>query len=307
MDTQPLLKDLVRANYHKGGLKCRRLFRLEPSFFATLRDDVRRLVEKYTPSSATDKDHATNWTNPYGTAVQFSLFNESGKLDDYSKDHNFVREGKRFHYGEEFPALGRFIETFKHSYNMRLNGMGTKSGLSPHEEHCVFPTPDKKQVQVRARFHLPIETSDAVEMLLDDEIFYFEPGSIFFFNNGCIHSATNNGTTFRYHLVWDQVMTQESYDQMFGDVDPGPGADFLQRLHGEDAVCRPVRRQKIREYAISGPGESLYSRMRLKYLKVKPYVWQNLYNNLEYRKVRDKPVAWWQMADTIRAYDDPDH
>ena len=42
-------------------------------------------------------------------------------------------EGKSLHYSEEYPIISKFISAFPGLRNMRLNGMGEKSGLSPHE------------------------------------------------------------------------------------------------------------------------------------------------------------------------------
>jgi hypothetical protein len=293
MQAETVLNGILLGNYHRGGMKCRRLFRVEESFFARLVAEVKLFVEKFTPSCVQDANHVTNWTRPYGTAVQFSLLNESGCLDDFDKDHNWTRKGKRFHYAADFPTMAKFIDAFPHAYNMRLNGMGKKSGLSLHEEHVVFPTADGRQVQVRARFHLPILTSQAVEMVLDGEAFHFEAGSIFFFNNGCIHSATNAGDTFRYHFVWDTLLTEVAYQQMFADYPSERGCDFLERLEGEQALCQPLHPIKIGEYQPSGEGKRLYDKLRLKYLLVKPHSWQNLYNALEFRRVAKKPLSWW--------------
>ncbi len=290
------LRGIIDGNYHRGGLKCQRLFRVDDQFFATLVAEVKTLVEKYTPSAVKDKDHVTNWTNPYGTAVQFSLFNESGKFDDFSTDHNRTRQGKRFHYAEEFPTLARFIDAFPHAYNMRLNGMGKKSGLSPHEEHVVSQSSDGNHVQVRARFHLPVATNPGAEMFLDGEVFHFEAGSVYFFNNGCIHSASNSGETFRYHFVWDTLLNQEAHDWMFVGSQPAREVEFLRRLHGDDTVCQPLRQLRIGAYAPSGEGMRLYDKFKLKYLLIKPHWWQNFYNGREYRQVSKMPVRWWESA-----------
>jgi hypothetical protein len=293
-EADTLLRGIIQGNYHCGGLKCVRLFRVDEQFFAALVEEVKALVQKYTPSAVKAKDHVTNWTNPYGTAVQFSLLNESGKFDDYSTDHNRTRRGKRFHRADEFPSLARFIDTFPHAYNMRLNGMGKKSGLSPHEEHVVSLASDNSHVQVRARFHLPIATNPGAEMLLDGELFHFEAGSIFFFNNGCIHSATNSGEMFRYHFVWDTLLDHDAYNEMF--VCSAPEASFLQRVRGDETVCRPLRQLRIGAYAISGEGKRLYDRLKLKYLLIKPHWWQNLYNRREFRQISNLPVRWWESA-----------
>ncbi|MFI6933864.1 aspartyl/asparaginyl beta-hydroxylase domain-containing protein [Streptomyces sp. NPDC050287] len=284
---------ILDANFHRGGLKCRRLFRVNPDFFSSVVEDAQRLVEQHLPSRVAEERHITNWTRPFGNAVQYSLLNRSGKFDDFSSDHFFTREGKRFHYAQGFPNLARFIEAFPYAYNMRLNGLGAKSGLSLHEEHVVFPTGDGR-IQIRGRFHLPLVTSRRAEMALDGDIHHFEAGSVFFFNNGCIHSAMNHGQDFRYHLIWDVAFTKEAYDGMFGHV-PVPGhSDLLEPVAEAEADVELVRRMAVGTYAPSGRGLQLYELLRLKNLGVKAHAWQNVYNRAAYRRAKRKPIAWWQ-------------
>jgi hypothetical protein len=294
-ECEAVLRSIVQGNYHRGGLKCRRLFRVDAPFFEQLVAEVRRLVQSRTPSIVGPVGHVTSWTQPYGSAVQFSLLNESGKFDDYSTDHNRQRAGKRFHYPAEFPTLQRFIDAFPDAYNMRLNGMGNKSGLSPHEEHVVSLA-HGGGVQVRARFHLPVCTSPGAEMLLDGDVYHFDAGYVYFFNNGCVHSAVNQSTEHRYHLVWDALLTQDSFHRMFrGEGFPRDG-DHFRFLDGEEAMCSPLRQVDVQAYATSGPGRYLYDFCRMKYLFIKPHSWQNLYNSLEYWYIKNKPCSWWESV-----------
>lgn len=281
------LRGILDANYHKGGLKCRHLFQVESGFFARLAEEAEALVRKYDPSRVT-AGHVTNWTKPFGTAIQFSLLNESGKFDDFSTDHNRVRAGKRFHYAESFPTMARFIDALPSAYNMRLNGMGKKSGLSPHEEHVVFRSADGSSAHLRARFHLPLRTSTKAEMLLDGDVYNFKAGSIYFFNNGCVHSATNTDETFRYHLVWDALLTKRAFDAMFVDT---PSAAFLSRVPASEAECSAIRHVNVTEYQTSGEGRRIYDEWHLKRL-MSASAWQNLYNRYEFFQMRRLPIAW---------------
>ncbi len=284
MDYQALLSDVLDANHHKGGLKCRRLFRVEGEFFNRLRQEILALVEAQKPSRVAEKTHITNWTNPYGDALQYSLFNRSGSFNDTSADHDRSLEGKKFHHADTYPTIDEFIKAFPHAYNMRLNGMGPKGGLSPHEEHIVWPSPQQSSPRtflMRGRFHLPIVTNDKVEMLLDEEIFHFEVGSIFFFNNGCIHSANNGGSEFRYHLVWDMFLTEQTLDLMFNET-ASPPVPFLETVVGDDRTVPATRQIDVKEYAIQGEGEKLYRQWQLQRLGIAPHTFHNWFNEWTY-------------------------
>jgi hypothetical protein len=279
----PLLRGLARANYHRGGLKTLRLFRVERGFFGTLQDETRRFVERHPPSAVHAAGHVTGWTRPFGAVVQFSLLNRSGRPDDTASDHDPDPRGKRFHWPELYPALAAFIAAFPEAANMRLNGLGTRGGLSPHEEHVV-----RRQrggpAWLSVRFHLPVRTTPQAEVLLDGELFRLEEGSVFLFNNGCVHSAVNAGADFRYHLVWDMPLTAQVFERMFGSS--RPPAAFLERLAGSDARVAPGARVRIRDYETYGPPRELYDRLRLGRLRVPRRVFQRAYSRIDYVRHR---------------------
>jgi hypothetical protein len=263
------VRSLADVNFNSTGPKALKLFTVREDFFERLRADLQRLTERFSPSRVQDYDHATRWTNPFGAAVQFSLLNQSGRLDDTTSDHNLSLVGKSFHHASEFPAVDQFIKAFPHALNMRLNGMGQKSGLSPHEENIVHWCGPKRPTRffVRVRFHLPIQTNDKAQLLLDGETFHFKARTIYFFNNGSVHSANNQGDTYRYHLVWDMLLTQDTYTLMFEQR--GIPA-FLESVPDGERRVTPSGKVDVDDYAISGLGLRLYRMMRLERLGVKP-------------------------------------
>jgi hypothetical protein len=247
---------------------------VEESFFAQLRAELEQLTRRYSPSQVSDYGHVTKWTQPFGEAVQFSLLNTSGKLDDPSTDHNLSVRGKSFHHGVDFPRIARFISAFPHALNMRLNGMGKKSGLSPHEENVIHWYGPKRPTRffARVRFHLPMQTNNQAHLLLDGETFHFEAGYIYFFHNGTVHSANNLGDTYRYHLVWDMLLTRETYAQMFQG---NAGVEFLKPLSSREREVQATGKIAVGEYAISGLGLYMYRKLRLERLGVKPSQFQS--------------------------------
>jgi Aspartyl/Asparaginyl beta-hydroxylase len=280
-DTSAVLNGVAKGDFHQpGGLKCECLFGLDEAFFDALRSDIRSLVVNNTPSDVNRDDHVTNWTKPYGQAIQFSLLNRSGDFADTSSDHTLTIHGKRFHHETDYPVLAEFISLFPHALNMRLNGMSPQGGLSPHEEHVGWR--QGRRYFYRGRFHLPIETNPEAVVLLDGDFFHLEPGSLYFFNNGCIHSAANRGNSQRFHLVWDMLLTQETIDLMFGTDSPWP----LKRLPKDLQRVPIVESAPIGAYEISGAGEKIYRLLRLSAFGIKPYRWQNQFNMARYRAFR---------------------
>jgi aspartyl/asparaginyl beta-hydroxylase len=282
-DARDVLRGLARANYHKGGLKTLRLFRVEDGFFARLQEDVRRFVERHQPSEVQSGDHVTHWTKPFGAVLQFSLFNRSGRPQDTSSDHDPDPRGKRFHWPAEYPALAAFIAAFPEAANMRLNGLGTRGGLSPHEEHVVRRQAGRACF-LSVRFHLPVRTTAEAEVLLDGELFRLEEGSVFLFNNGCVHSAVNRGPEFRYHLVWDMPLTAGVFTLMF-QAAPPPAA-FLRRLEGGECAVDPAGRVRVTDYETYGPPRELYDRLRVARVGLPRRLFQRAYNHVDYLRHR---------------------
>ncbi len=278
MDGKAVLGRIARADFHHGGWRTRRLFDVEPEFFSSLAKDVQRLATDHMPSEVASERHVTNWTRPVGRAVQFSLLNASGEFDDTSVDHDKKVSGKWFHHPEDYPTLARFIELLPGVTNMRLNGMPPGGGLSPHEEHVVRR--EGRAYYLRARFHLPIATNPDALVLLDGQWFHLDEGHVYFFNNGCIHSAMNNGATQRYHLVWDMTMSEDVVEYMFGTASHGP----LERVPDARQPVAIHHTEDVEEYAISGPGARMYRKWRVAKLGVKPHVWQNNYQRVAYRR-----------------------
>lgn len=207
---------IANTNHHvEPGLKVAKLYKLESNFFQNLKDDVLRLVNENQPSYVQTKGHVTNWTKPWGDATQFSLLNTTGEFDDTSVDHNSSIFNKKFHHAQAYPFLHQLIEMFPHATNFRINVMGPQSGLSQHEE-CPCMGNNKGKPMIRARFHIPIETNEMVNMFADGEVFSFKEGTLYFFNNGAIHSAENNHPTDeRIHLVWDMLLTEDTFNRTF--------------------------------------------------------------------------------------------
>jgi hypothetical protein len=264
MTPDEVLAGIRDGNFHCGGIRCLRLFRLERDLACALREEGVRICNTEHGSDVNEREHVTNWTRPTGAVQQFSLLNRSGEFADFTDDHDLSCLGKRFRHAVRYPHLSKFIGYFEHAINFRVNVLGAGAGLSPHEEHSLFIS-NAGTPAVRARFHLPLCTSRSAKMTLESYLHHFAPRTIYYFNQGCIHAAVNPGRTPRVHLVWDMLLTLQVFDLMFGDSAPPPG---MRRVA---AACRSVRvvgREPILHYVRLPPRVTAFEADRLSLCQV---------------------------------------
>ncbi|WP_350289498.1 aspartyl/asparaginyl beta-hydroxylase domain-containing protein [uncultured Croceitalea sp.] len=273
-----VLNQIARGNYHrKGGMTTKTVFEVEKGFFQKLKDECLKLAASEASSKVEDEEHITNWVGPFGDAVQFSLYNTTGDFSDFSTDHNLNTENKKFHYSDKFPTINKFIKMFPDCTNFRLNGMGKNSGLSPHEEHIVFKNKKDNSNFIRARFHLPIMTNEKVEMLLDKTLYRYKEGEIYFFNNGSVHSANNKGETYRFHLLWDMILSKEAYDIMFNEQ----CMDIPSELKRKNGVPETIGKFDYKTFQTYGPAKSVFEKLKLKNVGLRLENFAKLYNRLK--------------------------
>lgn len=239
MKAEALFRGLRRGNSQGvGGLVCRKILRLQPEFLGEIQQEVNDLCEHHLPSDVHDPEHITHWTQPFGGVYQFSLFNRSGCFDDFSSDHDHSCLHKHFHAGEAYPALARLMAALPHLVNFRLNLLCPQSGLQAHEENLFFLS-KHHTVAAKLRFHLPVQTNPGAEVMLAGQIHHLEAGTIYFVHHGCAHSAHNHGDENRLHLVWDMLLTQDTFHWMQGLATCCN--DALLPIPEDQANCEPLR------------------------------------------------------------------
>lgn len=226
-----LQEQIIEATQHRGGLKMQPCLAVDAVWFSAIQTEVNSLMAEKEASDVSAKVHPTNWTNPYGSVTQHSLYNESGKTGDTATDHNLKLEGKVF-AAPEYASLQRFFNAFQsRALNFRLNGLMPKSGLSPHEENIVHGE------KLRVRLHLPIITNPQAQVMLDGEQFHLQPGIVYFFNNGCVHGAGNDGEKARYHLVWDMFFDEWIEENIFNLNSPATQVEGLRKISPSEAAA----------------------------------------------------------------------
>ena len=231
-----LIDGLRLGDQHRGGLRCRRVLGVADDIVAALRADTDRLCERNPPSVAGERAHVTNWAQPHGRVLTWSLLNRTGRTDDFSSDHDLSCRNKWFFHERTAPVLGEFLAELPHLINCRVNLLGPGASLSAHEEHVPFRT-DAGTVGARVRFHLPLVTNDRAELTLDGAVFHLTTGNVYLVNQGCVHAARNAGETERVHLVWDALLT----DRLVDFLRTGPRGSrslFTPVQQSDDAVRR---------------------------------------------------------------------
>jgi hypothetical protein len=238
-------QQVLEATEHLGGIRMLPCLSVDPSWFREIQKDVTRLIEELRPS-VVDESHPTYWVNPYGKAVQYSLFNSSGSTADTTIDTS--RENKAF-VSTGYASLYRFFSLFEqHVLTFRLNGMMPHSGLSPHEESIVDGE------KIRLRFHLPVFTNEKASVALDQRRFWLQEGYVYYFNNGCVHAADNDGEVERYHLVWDQWLSDWAFDNLLDLASPStPDADLHKLSPAKVEELSRSENRPMEEYVIGKP------------------------------------------------------
>jgi hypothetical protein len=239
MSLESIIRGVATADADGRAIPCLRLLRVASGPFRELREECLRLSQCGTPSDACAARHVTRWAGPYGTVRQYSLWNRSGRFDDFSADHDQSCLGKAFHHAADYPALAAFLSAFPHRINSRLNVLGAGSGLRPHREHVCLRA-RSGGVGLRLRFHLPVVTGPGAAVLLGGEVYAFEEGVVYLFNQGCVHGARNDGPAERLHLIWDLLLTSEAAQVMFGEDAPPLQAERFVGPDREVPSCGPA-------------------------------------------------------------------
>lgn len=213
-----IMEGLAAGNFHHyAGIHAVRIGSMDEVLLRDLQQEAFDIIRTRKPSVVKEGKHVTGWTRPKGRVEQWSLYNNHGRTEDTSNDFSYNLRDKEEILTPYSPSIAS-VCAWPSVVNMRLNVIHPGSGLSPHEEHLPRRLPNN-QVSMRARFHIPLWTNEQCHMLADGELFHFKVGQLYLFNNGCVHSATNDGDIHRAHLVFDMLMTSDAMDHMFDNID----------------------------------------------------------------------------------------
>jgi hypothetical protein len=213
-----------------------RLHRLSQGYFKRIQDEVSQIMMENKGASVLSEKHPIAWVKAFGDAQSFSLITASGQLNDTSDLLNFDTRRKRFAQADKYPALADFIELFPHTTNWRVNALGPSdgcdakgNGFSPHRAYVLHEVADEAgnaKTAFRMKFHLPIlAQTDLVDMHQHDQSYEFELGDVYYFTNGCRHAVENRAPVPRVHIIWDMLLTEDTFERMLGE-----GADLSEEV-----------------------------------------------------------------------------
>lgn len=285
-----ILSGLRKGEFQRSdALRLRRIFRVDDELLLSMQQEATTIVDEEHPVVWDDDENPSRYDRPFGTALQFSLFNRSGEFNDLRDTHDQDASGKSFRHADRFPALARFIDAWPDKWNFRLNVMMQSSGVRPHKEFVVMRSGPGDERWLRARFHLPLQSNFHAEVLLDGDWHHLDVGDVYLFNNGCIHTAVNHGPSARLHLVWDTRLTERAMAAIFGSDDL---FEDVRRVDRSEAHPQPRRHEPVRDYEVAPFYLGRYRRLRLDALRVPPWRFQNLSTRFDYVRRRAEPLGY---------------
>ena len=193
-----------------GQFKVAPLFECETDLFSALRDEAMTLIGA-SPGQILGQGHPTalyvqandpTWDMKAASIHQYSLYNSHNDLLFNDEDHHWHTSHRRFN--SKLPTLPKFFSKyFGHSelQNFRMQAIEGTGSLGRHREKIIgIP---KRERHFKLRFHLPIVTNTNVQFELDNQSFSMNAGTVYLFNQSCMHSVVNDGAELRVHLIFD--------------------------------------------------------------------------------------------------------
>jgi len=235
--------------------------RVKDSIMNDIEKELLTLVKNFKISENNTKKHGINFTKPYGSVTQSCLFNTTGNLLDFSTDYQIPKNDK-FFFEPNYKNIHNIFKLFQDNIiNFWLFGMSKNSGLSPHKV-----IRNKLGRKIRCRFHLPVITNSSAWVMLDWKKFWLKRGIIYFFNDGCVHTAGNGGDATRYHLVWDCNLDFNLFDNILNvENSYNPNPNLVSKISEKEIkdllYSEPC---KITDYEIEqvGLGTRLMGRLK---------------------------------------------
>ena len=219
---EPLWDDVCRNSQESnvlipklihGDIAIMPLFVCDAALFEEVRREV-LAVRDDTEGELVGGDHPTykfvsrvdpNWIPKPNAIHQHSLYNSKDDFVYFVDDHHWTSVSRRFN-----PKLTAIPKIFRKYFgesemqNARLQLIAGGGDLGQHREK-IIAIPGREH-NWKLRFHLPIITNPNVEFLMDGRKYKMATGTVYAFNQSCLHSVTNGGSELRIHLYWDYYL-----------------------------------------------------------------------------------------------------
>lgn len=209
------------------------LLRVEPAFVQQLANDLASLRDDHAPHrDATEKGRRLTDSGSWRVHV---LYNVSGRPNDMTDDTVTVQP-KQFG-GGAYPALRRLFDAFGADMTMfNITSATPGARLVEHTDPVVFANGTSPRAlehqnrQFLLRLHVPVTTSPGDFAVFGAQRRYYEPGLLYYFNAMHAHSAVNDDSADRIHIVLDMWLTEALWRGILDPQAEEPLPDGLSRL-----------------------------------------------------------------------------
>lgn len=150
-----------------------------------------------------------NWTLPEFDRQEVTLVDSRLCLLPFliSKPNQITETDSRKKIWDASMPLIEFVNTTISSGKIirgEVVNLGPGQSLIPHIDVYWFHRESR-------RIHIPISTNDQCFLTFEDRQYHLEVGTVYEINNRVIHSAFNNGSTGRVHVILD-IMDLDVYN-----------------------------------------------------------------------------------------------
>ena len=155
---------------------------------------------------------------------------------------------------DAWPEMDAFLSRFPGEVARALVGiLPADGGINAHKDglelHTDAPLGGYGHFVKCARFHVPLKVDPESRFFVNDRIYHFDEGELWFFRNMKAHGASNwRGETARAHLVFDVLPTPETLELIAtgqaveGCTDPDTIRHYWPRdpFHGYSPEAQPA-------------------------------------------------------------------
>lgn len=158
-----------------------------------------------------------------GACRLYKLFKEFPGWTEDCKD--YVKYGKpnedwKFHFSEEFPNIGSYLNSLPHLVRFWINGLMPGTRFVPHREILTWNW--QGSPSLIPRIHVPLMSDSTSIVNVNGYNYRLEEGRAYFINIGAYHYAANNSNVPRYHFLIDCVLSEELLSMFETALIPNP-------------------------------------------------------------------------------------
>jgi hypothetical protein len=169
--------------------------------------EVNKLLNEHWVPHFNTAGYKGNWNS-------ISLYAPGGKATNIHALQNEPAALKATPALQNAVYLKEVLSHFKAPFvSVRLLRLEAGAFIKPHRDH------ELGYEDGCFRIHIPVDTHNKIEFLLDNELVTMLPGECWYTNVNYVHSVANNGTSDRIHLVIDLKRNHWS-DKIFFSLAP---------------------------------------------------------------------------------------